>query len=101
MLFWGYEHAPAGFALNPGMNFHNKWFPGHQIAMPPLAEGGVSYGDGTKASIDQMASDVATFLTWAAEPGAEVGIKVILFLIVFSGILYTDGKRQNGQLKST
>jgi len=39
-----------------------------------------------------MASDVATFLTWAAEPNLEtrhrIGLKSILFLLVLTGMLY-------------
>ncbi|MCC6468533.1 MAG: cytochrome c1 [Alphaproteobacteria bacterium] len=91
-LLTGYKDAPAGFTLPEGMNY-NTYFPGHQIAMaPPLNEGAVTFADNTKASVDQMAHDVATFLTWAAEPEMEarkeMGIKVILFLVVLSGLLY-------------
>jgi ubiquinol-cytochrome c reductase cytochrome c1 subunit len=91
-LLTGYENPPAGVTVMTGMNY-NKYFPGHQIAMaPPLAENAVAFADGTKATVPQMAHDVATFMTWAAEPELEVrkrmGIKVILFLIVLSGLLY-------------
>ncbi|MEA2782486.1 MAG: ubiquinol-cytochrome c reductase cytochrome c1 subunit [Rhodospirillaceae bacterium] len=91
-LMTGYTEPPAGFKLQPGMNY-NKYFPGHQIAMPPpLSDGAVTYADGTPATVDQMASDVATFLTWAAEPNLEtrhrIGLKSILFLLVLTGMLY-------------
>ena len=74
------------------MNF-NLYFPGYQIAMPPpLADDGVEFADGTKATVDQMAKDVTTFLAWAAEPEMEerkrLGIKVILFLLVMTGLLF-------------
>jgi ubiquinol-cytochrome c reductase cytochrome c1 subunit len=88
----GYKNPPAGFQLQPGMQY-NEYFPGHQIGMPPpLSEGQVTYADNTKATVDQMAQDVVTFLSWAAEPELEtrkaMGVKVILFLIVLSGLLY-------------
>lgn len=91
-LLTGYEDPPAGVTLMEGMNY-NKVFPGHQIAMPqPLNPDQVSYADGTKATVEQMAHDVATFMTWAAEPELEarkrLGVKVILFLIILSGLLY-------------
>jgi ubiquinol-cytochrome c reductase cytochrome c1 subunit len=75
-----------------GMNY-NKFFPGHQIAMPPpLQPNQVSYADGTQATLPQEAHDIATFLAWASEPELEVrkrtGLKTILFLIVFTGLLY-------------
>ncbi len=75
-----------------GMNF-NKYFPGHQIAMPPpLTPDRVSYADGTKATLDQEAHDVVTFLAWAAEPNLEsrhrIGLKVMIFLVLLSGLLY-------------
>jgi ubiquinol-cytochrome c reductase cytochrome c1 subunit len=39
-----------------------------------------------------MATDVTTFLAWAAEPEMEerkrLGVKAILFLIVLTGLLY-------------
>jgi cytochrome c1 len=86
------DPAPDGFVLNPGM-YYNEYFAGHQIAMPPpLTDDRVTYADGTQATISQMAHDVTTFLTWAAEPNLEerkqLGIKAILFLIVLTGFLY-------------
>lgn len=88
----GYTEPPAGYKMMDGMNY-NTAFHGNQIAMPPpLAEGSVEYSDGTKATIPQMAHDVVTFLTWAAEPEMEarkrLGVKVILFLIVLTAMLY-------------
>ena len=82
----GYTAAPAGVTLMDGMNY-NAYFPGHQIAMPaPINVDGVTYQDGTKASIEQQSKDVVTFLTWASEPTLEarkqMGVKVLLFLIV-------------------
>ena len=64
---------------------------------PPLRDGAVSYQDGTTASVDQMARDVVTFLQWAAEPEMEqrheMGIKVLIFLLVMTVLLYIAKKR--------
>jgi ubiquinol-cytochrome c reductase cytochrome c1 subunit len=78
--------------MGNGMNY-NIHFPGHQIAMPPpLSEGAVTFADDTKATVPQMAHDVATFLSWAAEPTLETrkrtGIKVMLFLLIACGVFY-------------
>ena len=91
-LLTGYKEPPANFQMMEGMQY-NEYFPNHQIAMaPPLAEGSVDFADGTKATVPQMAHDVATFLTWAAEPEMEarkrMGVKVLLFLIVLTAMLY-------------
>ncbi len=91
-LLTGYVEPPAGVELREGMSY-NAYFPGHQIAMPqPISDDQVAYPDGTKASVDQMAHDVVTFLAWAAEPNLEVrkqtGVKVMLFLLAFSIVLY-------------
>ncbi len=96
-LLNGYEEPPAEFQLADGMNY-NAYFPGHQIAMPqPLSPDQVTYADGSTASVEQMSSDVATFLTWAAEPQLEArkatGLKVMLFLIVLTGLLYATKRR--------
>ena len=96
-LLTGYKDAPAGVKLGEGMHY-NQWFAGHQIAMAaPLSDDRVTYGDGTKATVSQMARDVTTFLAWASEPNLEqrkaLGIKVILFLIVLSGILYAAKRK--------
>jgi len=91
-LLVGYKEPPTGVQMMEGMQY-NAYFPGNQIAMlPPLTEGQVEYADGTKATIPQMAHDVSTFLTWAAEPEMEerkrLGVKVLLFLIVLTAMLY-------------
>jgi ubiquinol-cytochrome c reductase cytochrome c1 subunit len=91
-ILTGFSDPPAGMKMNDGMNY-NKYFAGHQIAMPPpLTDDRVTYADGTKATIAQEAHDVVTFLTWASEPSMEmrkrVGSKVIIFLLGLSGLLY-------------
>ena len=97
-LLTGYEdQPPPGFKLGDNL-YYNKWFPGHQIAMPPpLAGNDVQYADGTAPTPEQEASDLATFLTWAAEPTMEerkrTGAKVLIFLLAMTGVLY-GAKRQ-------
>ncbi len=96
-LLNGYKEPPAGFKLLTGMSY-NEYFPGHQIAMPPpLSEGAVTFADGTPATVPQMAHDVVTFLTWAAEPNLEprhrTGFKVVMFLVVAAGIFYAAKRK--------
>ncbi len=91
-LLTGYADAPSGVTVAEGMNY-NPYYPGHSIAMaPPIDDEAVDYIDGTKNSREQIAKDVVTFLAWAAEPTLEVrkrmGVKVILFLIILTGLLY-------------
>jgi ubiquinol-cytochrome c reductase cytochrome c1 subunit len=93
-LLTGYRDAPADVQLRQGLHYNEYFSAGNrQIAMPPpLQEDGVQYEDGTKATIEQMAADVTTFLSWAAEPELEarkrLGIKVILFLFLLTGMFY-------------
>jgi cytochrome c1 len=96
-ILTGFKDAPAGFKLGEGM-YYNEYFPGHQIKMPPpLNADQVKYADGTPATVPQMAHDVVTFLSWAAEPTLEerhrVGFKVILFLVVMTGIFYAAKRK--------
>ncbi|NKB48107.1 MAG: cytochrome c1 [Alphaproteobacteria bacterium] len=91
------DEPPEGVELAEGMNY-NPFFAGGQIAMaPPLFEDGIEYTDGTAATVQQQAWDVTNFLQWAAEPEMEdrkrIGWKVVLFLLVLSGLLYA-AKRQ-------
>jgi cytochrome c1 len=96
-LLKGYEDPPQGFQLPEGSNY-NKYFPGHAIAMPPpLQDKQVSYTDGSPETVDQYAKDVTAFLAWAAEPHMEarkrIGLQVMIFLLVFSVLLYFTKKR--------
>lgn len=92
-LLLGYQETPPeGVTLNEGM-YYNKVFPGHQIGMPPqIQEDLVTYADGTKATTEQIARDITTFLNWAAEPELEdrksLGLKVMLFLVVLTALFY-------------
>jgi ubiquinol-cytochrome c reductase cytochrome c1 subunit len=96
-LMTGYEEPPADAKVPEGMHY-NKAFKGHQIAMPPpLSDGAVTYADGTEATLDQEAKDIAVFLTWAAEGNLEerhrTGIKAVLFLVIFTLLAYATKRR--------
>jgi ubiquinol-cytochrome c reductase cytochrome c1 subunit len=91
------QNPPKGMIIQDGM-YYNPYFPGMQIAMAsPLTDGIVTYTDGTKASVDQMSRDVLNFLQWTADPKMEkrksMGIKVLLFLAIFTGLFYVAKKR--------
>ncbi len=118
-LLTGYTDPPAG--VDPGNLYYNRYFPGSLeiptgeidedtgepimekvpgglIAMaPPLFDDGVEYQDGTAATVEQQAEDLAAFLMWTAEPMLEdrkrMGIKVLIFLLVLTALFYAI-KRQ-------
>jgi len=99
-LLTGYQDPPAGETVLDGLNY-NPYFPGHQIAMPsPLAsDGQVTWPDGNPpATKQQMAKDVVAFLTWVADPNMEarktLGVKVMIFLVFLSIVLFLAYKRQ-------
>ena len=78
--------------------YHNVYASGGFTAMPPpLYDGWIEYADGTEPTVEQMSYDVAEFLTWAAEPKMEerksMGIKVVLFLLVLTGLFYVSKRK--------
>lgn len=99
-LLTGYQNQPASLlkefpdAKTPdGLHF-NPYFANLNIAMPaPLtSEGQVTYSDGTKATVDQMAQDVSAFLVWTAEPKLEkrhqTGLWWLGFLLFATTLAY-------------
>lgn len=104
-LLTGYQEVPADLleqfpdsAPGTGLYF-NPYFANLNLAMaPPLTvDGQVTYDDGTNATIDQMAQDVAAFLTWTAEPTLvkrrQTGWPVLGFLL-FATVLAWFAKKQ-------
>ncbi|MBT6036796.1 MAG: cytochrome c1 [Kordiimonadaceae bacterium] len=97
-LMTGYhDEAPEGFELTEGL-YYNDYFTDYAIAMaPPLFDDFVEYADGTPATVEQMSYDVANFMAWASDPTMqerkEMGLRVILFMIVLSILLYFTNKR--------
>ncbi len=96
-LLTGYQNPPANLPKEnqPGEGlFYNPSFANLNIAMPaPLtSEGQVTYSDGTKATVDQMAQDVSAFLVWTAEPELEqrhqTGAWWVLFLLFATTLAY-------------
>jgi cytochrome c1 len=92
-----HEKPPAWFKVLPN-KYYDPYFQDWNISMPPpLADGSVTYSDGTPDKVDQEARDVVTFLAWAAEPSMEerkrLGLGVMAFLIVFSGLLFLSYRR--------
>lgn len=109
-LLNGYEDAPA--CMGDFSGNYNKVFLGGSITEPackdehlsggpigmaqPLSEEVVEYTDGTPMTVEQYSQDVAAFMMWAAEPHLEArkktGFRVVIFLIVFAGLLYFTKK---------
>ena len=99
-LLTGYQRQPAELVRKfpdsktpPGLHY-NPYFANLNIAMqPPLtSDGQVSYADGTRPTVDQMAKDVSAFLVWAAEPKLmhrrAAGLWVTVFLLFASVLAY-------------
>ena len=103
-LLTGYQDkAPEGVTLQPGQYF-NTYMPGHLIAMPkPISDGQVEYTKGADGkpqvpeTVDQYSRDVSAFMVWMAEPHLEarkrIGMQVMLFLLIFGGLLYYTKKK--------
>ena len=96
-VLMGYEDPPTGMILDDGV-YNNKYMTGNKIKMSaPLLDEIVEYSDGTKATVDQMAKDVTTFLSWAAEPELEdrhkTGVKVIIYLILLTILVYLSMRK--------
>ena len=103
-LLQGYEEAPSGVTLDDGVHY-NKYMYGNKIKMAaPLSDDLIEYGDGTKASVEQMSKDVTTFLMWAAEPHLEarhqMGFKAIVYLIILTTLVYFSMKKIWSRVKS-
>jgi ubiquinol-cytochrome c reductase cytochrome c1 subunit len=93
-LLTGFQNQPAELlkefpaAKTPQGLHYNPYFANLNLAMaPPLtSDGQVVYADGTKSTVDQMATDVSAFLVWTAEPKLEArhryGITALVFLII-------------------
>ena len=93
----GYEDPPSGVSLDDGV-YYNKYMYGKAIKMPKVLEDGlVEYNDGTEATEAQMAKDVVSFLSWAAEPHLEarhkIGFKAIIYIIILTLLAYFSMKR--------
>ena len=87
-ILLGYDEPPTNFELEDGV-YYNKYMQGNKIKMPNvLSDGIVIYADGTEATVQQMANDISSFLTWASEPSLEarhrIGFKVLLYLIILA-----------------
>ena len=91
------KKIPKNLEVGDGMHY-NPFFPGRQIAMAaPLSDDIVSYQGDKAATVDNMARDVVNFLQWAAEPEMEkrnrMGIKVLIYLALFTILFYQANKR--------
>ncbi len=91
------DDVPNGHELADGQ-YWNIYFPGNKLSMaPPLMNGIVEYEDGSPEILPQYAADITHFLTWAADPYMEerkaTGVKVILFLIIFAGVMFAVKRR--------
>jgi ubiquinol-cytochrome c reductase cytochrome c1 subunit len=104
-LLLGYrDEVPKTLKAPEGL-YYNPWFHSAFIAMPPplAADDQVTYVDGTKGTKANYAADVATFLTWTAEPKLEsrksTGVAAVIFLLIMTGLGYLSYKKVWADLK--
>jgi len=100
----GYDDPPSDLVIDDGV-YYNTYMSGNKIMMPnPLSEDLIEYNDGTKATSEQMAKDVVTFLAWSAEPHLEArhktGFKAIIYLIIATMLTYFSMKRIWSRIES-
>jgi len=88
------EPLPADQRPGPTTHF-NPYFANLNIGMPPplRSDGQVTYAPGNpKPTVDQMAKDIAAFLTWTAEPRLEnrhrTGMASVIFLLFLTVLAY-------------
>ena len=96
-ILLGYDEPPEDIQLDEGV-YYNTYMYGNMIKMAkPLSEGLIQYSDGTKATEEQMAKDVTTFLSWAADPHLEarhkMGFRAIIYLIIITILVYFSMKK--------
>ncbi len=98
-LLTGYDkEPPAGMEVPEDTYFNPYFISGVSLSMaPPLSDEQVTYDDGTPETVDQYARDVSAFMMWTAEPHMEerkkTGFRVMLFLVVFAGMVYLVKKK--------
>lgn len=101
--------SDVGDLIQPIGQYYNPYMPGDTVAnytgdprhppkggflamAPQLTDGRVEYLDGTAATVDQMAYDVAQFLAWASDPKVtnrkSLGLSVMLYLLGLSIIVW-------------
>ncbi len=109
------DHERGYLIQTPGQ-YYNPYMPGDTtanyigdprhppaggfLAMPPQLQprvGVFEYMDGTPATAEQMAYDVAQFLAWASDPKQDArkrtGFGVMLFLFLLAGLFWLSYKQ--------
>ncbi len=113
-LMQGFAPPPQGLTVNPGQNYNtyfagdtaSQWAgdprlkpPGGFLAMkePLNRDGQVTFDDDTPSTKEQMAKDVATFLSWASDPKMEVrkkmGVAVMIYLAIMAVLAFLSYRR--------
>ncbi|TVR46782.1 MAG: cytochrome c1 [Rhodobacteraceae bacterium] len=97
--YTGEEDFQAG-----SMFYYNKAY-GDWVSMAPvLFEDMLDYADGTPATEEQMAKDVAAFLMWTAEPHLNsrknAGLTGVIILGVLTVLLYLTNKQLWAPIKA-
>ncbi len=105
-LLTGYQDPPEGVEVPEGTYYNPYFISGVTLAMPPpLFDGQVAYAQNQDESplndvpetVDQYSKDVSAFLMWTAEPHMverkSLGLTVMIFLIVLSGLVYYTKKK--------
>jgi ubiquinol-cytochrome c reductase cytochrome c1 subunit len=97
-LLTGYQDEPEGYELQPGTYYNPYFLAGTALSMPPpLGDGFITYEDGSPETVEQYSQDVTAFLMWAAEPHLEqrkqMGFVVMIFLIIFAGLIYLTKRK--------